>query len=169
MVILGIIGAFLVAFVLYITLRLKRRQSNGEDSGPYQGTVMHSDHPAAQITPFAEGNGRGAGHGPKFHHNPGEDMRIALRRPDGAWHFADSRTPFTPAGVSDIDVLPSPMSSSTSLASYSSRLPLKSKKSQEARTARDDFELSSPIVAPPPAYHEPCQDHFDETTGRPPT
>ncbi|PPQ86484.1 hypothetical protein CVT24_010254 [Panaeolus cyanescens] len=39
-------------------------------------------------------------------HTPGSDMRIALRRPDGAWHFADSRTPFTPVGVGEIDVLP---------------------------------------------------------------
>ena len=35
-------------------------------------------------------------------------MRIAIRRPDGAWHFADSRTPFTPVGVNELDVVPHP-------------------------------------------------------------
>jgi len=107
-------------------------------------------------------------------HHSGEDMRIALRRPDGAWHFTDSRTPFTPSGVGDIDVIPSPMSSSTSLMSFNSRLPLNHKKSQEAKSQKRDyhkgydpdldFELS-PTALPPPAYcqdREPCRDHFDE-------
>jgi len=94
-------------------------------------------------------------------------MRIAFRRPDGAWHFADSRTPFTPLGVNDIEVLPSPTSSSASLFYFNAKIP--SNKEREAKTARDlykghnpefDFEISS-IVPPPPAYHrESCSEHF---------
>jgi len=62
-VILGIIGSILVAYILFVTFRLKRRQSNGEDAGPYQGTVMHHDHPAAKITPFGAISGSS---GPRF-------------------------------------------------------------------------------------------------------
>ncbi|KAF8959921.1 hypothetical protein BDZ97DRAFT_1922529 [Flammula alnicola] len=156
-VILGIVGAFLIAYIIYITRRVNRRQSNGEISGPYQGTAMHQDHPAANITPFGAAGPHYGGQVPRFKHNPGEDMRIALRRPDGAWHFADSRTPFTPAGVTDIDVLPSPMSSSTSLFSFNSHLP--SSKEQEVRASREHYYNPAP---PPPAYYrEPCREHFD--------
>ncbi|KAF8161535.1 hypothetical protein B0H34DRAFT_383755 [Crassisporium funariophilum] len=173
-VVLGIVAACLIAFVIYITLRLKRRQSSGKAFGPYQGTVMHHEHPAAHITPFGAGGPHSGGRcRDSVQRPPGEDMRIAIRRPDGAWHFADSRTPFTPVGVKDIDVLPSPMSSSTSMFSFNSRLP--SNKELEAKAARDfhkgydsefDFAVSS-HVPPPPAYHrEPCKEQFD--AGQPP-
>lgn len=96
-------------------------------------------------------------------------MRIAIRRPDGAWHFTDSRTPFTPAGVSEIDVTPSPISSrsSVSLLSFHSSSRFPSNKAKEARAVRDlsnDFGFEvDPTAPPPPAYHrEPCQTHFDD-------
>ncbi|CAA7260347.1 unnamed protein product [Cyclocybe aegerita] len=166
-VILAIVATFLIAFIIWLTLRVKRRQSNGESSGPYQGTVMNQDHPASSITPFGAGGPHAGRKAPQFTHTPGEDMRIAVRRPDGAWHFADSRTPFTPTGVQDIDVLPSPMSSSVSLLSLLPHQPL-SKKAQEARSygkgydSDIDFEVRR-TVPPPPAYHrEPCGEHFDD-------
>lgn len=157
-VILGILAAFLISYVIYITVRLKRRQTSGDDLGPYQGTAMNQDHPAANITPFGSIGPNSGANFPRFKHNPGEDMRIAIRRPDGAWHFTDSRTPFTPAGVSEIDVAPSPISSrsSVSLLSHSSSRYL-SNKAKEARAARDlsdDFGFEvNPTVPPPPAYH----------------
>lgn len=148
-IILGIVGAFLMTYIIYITLHVKRRQDSGEVVGPYQGTlILNDDHPAARITPFG---GTAGGYGPRFKHKPGEDMRIAVRRPDGAWHFTDSRTPFTPSGVADLDVLPSPMSSSASLISFNSRFP---------STQPYNFQLSPP----PPIYHpEPCREHFDDS------
>jgi len=173
-VILGIVATLLIAYIVYITFHLKRRQSNGEDMGPYQGTLLHTDHPATHIIPFGAGGPHSGRTVPQYKHNPGEDMRIAIRRPDGAWHFADSRTPFTPAGVADIDILPSPMSSATSLISFNSRFP--STKAQEAQASRDrykgydphlDFE-PNPTVPPPPAYHrEHCRNHFDDTRSPP--
>lgn len=89
-------------------------------------------------------------------------MRIALRRPDGAWHFADSRTPFMPTGVNDIDVLPSPTSSSASLLSLNVKIP--SNKEREAMAARDLYKGHDPesvAIPPPPAYYrESCNQHF---------
>jgi hypothetical protein len=193
-VILGIVAAFLIAYIVYITIRLKRRQTSGQDLGPYQGTAMTQDHPAANITPFGSVGPHSGGNFPRFsaylltvfysllvaklfffvflcfsEHNPGEDMRIAIRRPDGAWHFTDSRTPFTPAGVSEIDVTPSPIStrSTASLLSFHSSSRFPSNKAIEVRTARDlsdDFGFRvDPTAPPPPAYHrEPCQPHFDD-------
>lgn len=159
---LGIVGVALIGFIIYITVRLKRRRPD-EASGPYKGTSVHHEHPAAQITPFGGGGPHSGRNVPQFKYTPGEDMRIAIRRPDGAWHFADSRTPFTPTGVNDIDVLPSPMSSSASLLSFNTKMP--SNKEQEFNDTRydpeSDFEIS-PIAPPPPAYHhESCHEHFD--------
>jgi len=106
-------------------------------------------------------------------HTPGEDMRIAIRRPDGAWHFTDSRTPFTPSGIHDL--VPSPISPSSpstlSLSSANSRLP--SRKAQEAKkeTLRQrydpdlDFEVHL-TIPPPPAYHP--EEHVEDKSGHSP-
>jgi hypothetical protein len=158
-IILGIVGAFLIAYIIYITLHVKRREGNGEVLGPFQGTLIQShDDPAAHITPFgAIGGGYGR---PRYKHKPGSDMRIAVRRPDGAWHFTDSRTPFTPSGVADLDVTPSPISSATSLISFNSRFP--STKAQEANNSREPHNFKP--SAPPLAYHpELCREHFDDS------
>ncbi|KAF8181849.1 hypothetical protein BJ912DRAFT_979345 [Pholiota molesta] len=160
-VVLVIVAAFLITYIMYITVRLKRRQENGEIHGPNQGTLIHDDdHPAANITPFGAVGPNAGGRVPRFKHNPGADMRIAIRRPDGAWHFTDSRTPFTPAGVKEIDVVPSPVSS---IASYSFSNPrlLPS----EIRASRYVHHEHAP---PPPVYfREPCVEHFDDHRGMP--
>ncbi|KAF8911685.1 hypothetical protein CPB84DRAFT_1762612 [Gymnopilus junonius] len=178
-IILGVVGAFLLYYIVHITLQVKRRQAmEAESTGPYQGTLIHSDdHPAAHITPFGSVAG---GSGPRFKHKPGEDMRIALRRPDGAWHFTDSRTPFTPVGVNDLDVAPSPISSATSLISFNSRFPpavSSLQKSNKAHNVNSSMSTSAsrlgsaydhtipPLQPPDPVYHrhgEPCRDHFDD-------
>jgi len=161
------LGIALIGFIIYMTVRLKRRRPD-EASGPYKGTLVHHEHPAAQITPFGGGGPYSGRNTPQFKYTPGEDMRIAFRRPDGAWHFADSRTPFTPTGVNDIDVLPSPLSSSASLFSFNTKM--SSNKEQDVKATQDlykgydpesDFEIT-PIAPPPPAYHrESCHEHFD--------
>lgn len=168
-VILGILATFLIAYIVYITIRLKRRQTSGENLGPYQGTAMHQDHPAANIVPFGAVGPHSGGKIPRFKHKPGEEMRIAIRRPDGAWHFTDSRTPFAPAGVSEIDVAPSPTGSySASLLSFNSSSHLPSSKAMALRDqpkyndADFGFEVN-PFTPPPPAYYrEPCRQHFDD-------
>lgn len=72
-------------------------------------------------------------------------MRIAYRRPDGAWLFADSRTPFTPLGVSDLENTPVPAVSTKSS-------PFSSQKELDAKL-EDPFASSyDPITPPPPAY-----------------
>lgn len=88
-------------------------------------------------------------------------MRIAFRRPDGAWHFADSRTPFTPAGVHEIDVLPSNTTSSTSLSS-SFHLKIPSNKERESIAARDLYKGCDPELGflhePTPPTYEWCDE-----------
>lgn len=152
-IVLGVVGALLVAGVIYATWRMKRRRSSENAdamesslvSAP-QGRSLDRSHPAARITPF----GSPEGETPRFKHTPGADMRIATRRPDGAWHFADPRTPFTPLGVSEIDVLPSPSSSIGTLP------PRVRTKEQEAKSSRDlhgyDRDHDVDINRPPPAY-----------------
>ncbi|KAG6864567.1 hypothetical protein C0991_008610 [Blastosporella zonata] len=44
-------------------------------------------------------------------HTPGSEMRVATRRPDGAWEFSDYPIPLSPSGASNTDVAPSPSSS----------------------------------------------------------
>lgn len=77
-------------------------------------------------------------------------MRIAFRKPDGAWHFGDSLTPFKPAGVNDIDFLPS-SSVTTSECSFS----LSSKDCDVKKAGyepEEGYGFSSTITFPPPAY-----------------
>ena len=54
--VLGVLGACLAGFVIYITLRLKKRKRPNESSGPYEGAVVQDGHLAAQITPFGAGS-----------------------------------------------------------------------------------------------------------------
>jgi hypothetical protein len=63
-IVLSFMAAILVAYVIYITLRTRRRQLHSEQTGPYQGTVLQGDHPAAEIAPF--GDSRFGSTGPKF-------------------------------------------------------------------------------------------------------
>ena len=84
-------------------------------------------------------------------------MRIAFRRPDGAWHFGDSLTPFTPAGVNDIDVL-RPPSTSTCESFNALR---KEKKAKVGHSLENGF-LIIPSAPSPPAYHpESHNEHVD--------
>ncbi|TCD63867.1 hypothetical protein EIP91_004882 [Steccherinum ochraceum] len=63
---------------------------------------------ASHVTPFYPFRGEG----PRFGHNPGENMRVAHRRADGGWDFTDTGSiratvmPFTDMGSSS--TCPSP-------------------------------------------------------------
>ncbi|RDB20783.1 hypothetical protein Hypma_012214 [Hypsizygus marmoreus] len=157
-IVLGILVFIVIGGIIFATIRMKRRRAaNAKAGADYyvsssHGTTLDRDHPAARITPF----GAPGGETPRFivlivsEHTPGSDMRIAIRRPDGAWHFADPRTPFTPSGVSEIDVLPSPSSSSS--IKFPRRVHAKeyeTKLSRELHMGYDDIEANPP----PPAYH----------------
>jgi len=182
--VLGIVALVLLAGIVFITLRVRRRGgSEGEKvTGPFHGTaLLDKDHPAAKIVPF----GTPGTEAHLFCHTPGRDMRLAIRRPDGAWDFTDPSQPFTPTGVSDI--CPSPMSSTTTLISSSkrhkgsvtARSTVQEYKEQESRAsqmirlgydARDhELEMGDMVLAhPPPAYgQEPTVGPY--VTYRPPS
>jgi hypothetical protein len=167
-VVLSIVGFLIISGVVYITYRQsrKRRRAGSIATGPYHGIVVDKDHPAAIVTPF----GSSAGEGPRFLHTPGSDMRIAVRRPDGAWQFSSPRSPFTPTGISEPSPLPSPAISSTYLPLGSPRpsLSVKSNKELEVEAQRqkakeerdkigygfgyDDPAFEGNLNPPPPAY-----------------
>lgn len=46
-----LVGIALIGFIIYITIRLKKRRSQ-EAFGPYEGTLVHPEDLAAQITPY---------------------------------------------------------------------------------------------------------------------
>ncbi|KAJ8697216.1 hypothetical protein PTI98_007014 [Pleurotus ostreatus] len=149
-VVLGIVAAILIAGIIYMTLRFRRKQSDSPDPskadhrpGPSYGTSLSSNHFAARITPFgALGAG---GEAPQFGeysylsasrhapivlapasaHRPGENMRVAIRRADGGWQFLDQRSPRSPGSFDVHDTpLPSPAPSATSFNTLSSSYPL---------------------------------------------
>lgn len=64
-IVLGIVAAFLITFIVYITLRVKRREVSGDTLDPH-GTVIHQDHPAAHITPFGAVGAQIGGRVPRF-------------------------------------------------------------------------------------------------------
>ncbi|KIL62519.1 hypothetical protein M378DRAFT_761688 [Amanita muscaria Koide BX008] len=75
---------------------------------PYR--PVDKSHVAARITPY----GSSTNLVPRFNHSPGNDMRIATRRPDGAWEFSTPGAAFNPTGVDEIEP---PASASTSMYS----------------------------------------------------
>ena len=51
-IVLVVVGSIvLIGSVIYITIRLKKRWSH-ETFGPYEGTLVHPEDLAAQITPY---------------------------------------------------------------------------------------------------------------------
>jgi hypothetical protein len=91
-------------------------------------------------------------------HIPGLNMRIATRDLDGSWQIADSRTPFTPSGVSELS--PSPSSSTFRLE----RTLLKEKeakaKSFSSSKGGGEFDMVPGLeYLPPPAYGYGYSDH----------
>lgn len=145
-VVLGIVGCLLIAGVVYATLRVKRKRSAPGDPDSFisssTGTKLDRTHPAARITPF----GAPGGETPRFKHTPGLGMRVAVRRPDGAWDFTDPQRPFTPSGLTEIDAVPSP-SSSVKPFLLNGR-----SKEQEYMFSRDAYERDYDLNPPPPAY-----------------
>lgn len=141
-ILLTVVGVLLIAGVVFMTLHMKRRRCpnnvNGANSftSPPLGRVLESSHPAARISPFGSP-------GPRFQHTPGSEMRIALRRPDGAWEFADPQTPFTSSGISAPEALHSP--STASMLSPKAR-----KKDYETYGYDRDYDFD--LSPPPPAY-----------------
>ncbi|KXN82439.1 hypothetical protein AN958_02558 [Leucoagaricus sp. SymC.cos] len=170
--VLGIVGLILLVGILILTLRVRRRQKSARNSvmQPFHGSaVLDKRHPAARIVPF----GTPGAEGHYYRHTPGKDMRIAIRRPDGAWDFTDPNQPFTPNGVTDI--VPSPVSSTATFSSISKRqqeappavnrgsAAILAYKEQESRAAQmirlgydaRDHDLAmgdGPLPYPPPAY-----------------
>ncbi|KAF7357438.1 hypothetical protein MSAN_01339800 [Mycena sanguinolenta] len=112
-----VIAVLVLVSVMLLTLHFRKKKISaaaqarkGREVRP--GEVVSRVHPAAlMITPA---NGEGT---PRFVHTAGTNMRVATRRPDGAWEFADSRAPFTPsiiADASDTASISHPPSRSTS-------------------------------------------------------
>ncbi|KAF9012733.1 hypothetical protein BDQ17DRAFT_1344528 [Cyathus striatus] len=134
-IILSVLGFLIISGVMYFTYRQsrRRRRAGSIAAGPYHGFVVDKDHPAAHVTPF----GAPGGEGPRFLHTPGSDMRLALRRPDGAWHFSSPRSPFTPTGISEPSPLPSPSISSPYLPLGSPRPSLSVKSNKELEVERE--------------------------------
>ncbi|KAF8883250.1 hypothetical protein BD779DRAFT_1540295 [Infundibulicybe gibba] len=152
--VLGIVCFLVLGVVVFAVLRLRRRRPSEHDSKSFTPSAIDLNHPASHITPF----GSPTVETPRFHHTPGSEMRIATRRADGAWLFADPQAPFTPSGVSDLES--SPASSYTALPSASSRTNLlKEKESKSAREIRKGYDRSDypEVELPPPAYgYEPA-------------
>ncbi|KAF8232487.1 hypothetical protein L208DRAFT_932081 [Tricholoma matsutake] len=162
-VVLVSVGILLFAGAIFLTIWLRKRRfsHDSRSSDPFSSTtnltlklsashgtqITDPFHLAARITPF----GSPGGETPRFKRSSSSPMRIANRLPSGAWHFADPRDPFAPAGVTDIDVLPSQPSSPTISAMATPYSRSRSRKEREANaliSTRDKTEA----VYPPPAY-----------------
>ncbi|KAF8622945.1 hypothetical protein AX15_006621 [Amanita polypyramis BW_CC] len=153
-----VVGLLAIGAATFFFLRWRSRRTGYDpEQRPRTSTAVDRSHVAARITPY----GSTSNLVPRFNHTPGADMRIATRRPDGAWEFSFPGSSFTPSGVREIE----PASSTSSVPSTPSSLeppksPAQLMKERESKAARlirkgyDDreFDEESP---PPPAYaHE---------------
>ncbi|KAJ7675920.1 hypothetical protein DFH06DRAFT_1318060 [Mycena polygramma] len=119
---IAVVVIVLVLLGLIMLLTFHFRRQNKRKLGATQarkgrevqaGEVVSRAHPAAlMITPE---NGKGT---PRFVHTPGTNMRIATRRSDGAWEFADPRAPFAPAIIADASDAAHTQSRSSSPANF---------------------------------------------------
>ncbi|KAL0955553.1 hypothetical protein HGRIS_001792 [Hohenbuehelia grisea] len=122
---LGVIGALLIALIIFLTARFRVGKTADDydveptktaDQGPGPGawaraarksmrirTITPPSPATSRITPFGSPVGERPPPRHAFTHRPGENMRIARRRSDGAWQFSDTRSPFSPSGVSELD------------------------------------------------------------------
>ncbi|KAJ7081588.1 hypothetical protein B0H15DRAFT_803586 [Mycena belliarum] len=96
-------SVLLLVAIMLLSFYLRRRTKQKASAAPARkgrevqpGETVSRPHPAALMITPAEGKGT-----PRFVHTPGTNMRIASRRPDGAWEFADPRAPFAPAIIAD--------------------------------------------------------------------
>ncbi|KAJ7727362.1 hypothetical protein B0H16DRAFT_257242 [Mycena metata] len=112
-IIIAIVAVLLLVSLMLFVLRFRRQTKKKFNGKEVQaGETVSRTHPAALMITPAEGKGT-----PRFVHTPGTNMRIASRRSDGAWEFADPRAPFTPAIIADAsDAASSRNSSALSLA-----------------------------------------------------
>lgn len=158
-IVLAVIGVLAIAGIVWYTMRLKNREKRPLSSGPFYGTsILDRNHPATRIIPFGAPS-----NAPSFDYRPGEDMRIAYRRPDGAWAFGDSSRPFTPTGVNDLVNTPMSASSSQSfmVSPASSRPPkdYEGKRDSERLAQKDGYLDHEPLTPPPPAYQRHAKDN----------
>ncbi|KDQ56444.1 hypothetical protein JAAARDRAFT_311867 [Jaapia argillacea MUCL 33604] len=152
---LGILGFFMIVGIVVFALRLRKKGAKQEDpQNPNwpprypRHTMVASQHPANQITPY----GSPVAETPRYSHHPGENMRIAQRRPDGGWDFIDPHGPLQIPNTQDHEPLPTP----------TIRTPLYS--NAEASSSNKEVAMSAGQVtsrgvddlgdgwAPPPAY-----------------
>jgi len=148
---LTVVAIIMVAAIAYFTARMRRVntvQDQSRETNVNKSTtnpvVLDLRHPASPITPFSM-------------REPGSKMRIASRRQDGAWDFADPETPFSPNGV--MDPLISPLSPSTPVRS-TIKAQVTEERTRECRKRETSNSHASGLEPPPPAY---CpEDRSDE-------
>jgi len=148
---LAIVVVLLLAILTYFTIRMRRPKADPDQSresnintSMLRNSILDPRHPASHITPYS------------MREPYRSKMRIALRRQDGAWDFADPESPFTPTGVAD--PVPSPVTPSTSMRStirvqFAPEHPKRSRRDVGSRNVRE-------LEPPPPAYRP--EDHSDE-------
>jgi len=103
----GVIAAVVVIMVVltigaavYLVLRWRGRRTGYDPERRARAPMaVEGNHVPASTSPY----GSTSNLVPHFHHVPGANMRIATRRPDGAWEFSNPGTPFKPLGVTEIE------------------------------------------------------------------
>jgi hypothetical protein len=136
---LTVLAVILLGGIFAFTWRMRRRAKAGLEGFhnlDSHSTVVGPRHLASRVTPF----------GTRDAHQPGKNMRVATRRPDGAWDFTVPETPINPfSGVNEVE--PEPVQRPRpSKASQASRPKLAALKSGAGYLDPDGVAL------PPPAY-----------------
>ncbi|KAK7023046.1 hypothetical protein R3P38DRAFT_2957225 [Favolaschia claudopus] len=116
-IVITIVAIVLLLAAMLVAFHFRRRSNKKQSStaaGVRKGREVQAGETVSRTHPSALmiSDGKGS---PRFVHTPGTNMRIATRRPDGAWEFADPRAPFTPALIAD-DAASSRYSSVASLS-----------------------------------------------------
>jgi len=154
---LALVAILMVAVIAYFSTRMRRANSQQDPSRQTNTTrdsaVFDIRHPASHITPFSMCQ-------PDSAPTRFNTMRIAVRRHDGAWDFADPEAPFTPTGVTDPLLSPvSPVSPSISVRS-TIKEKIAEARADRSRRRETTNSHTSGLEPPPPAYRP--EDHSNE-------
>ncbi|KAJ7205648.1 hypothetical protein C8J57DRAFT_369331 [Mycena rebaudengoi] len=158
-IIIAVVAAVVIVICLgMLAFHLRRQKKNKIRDVPARrgkevqaGEIVSRTHPAALMITPADGKGT-----PRFIHTPGTNMRIASRRSDGAWEFADPRAPFTPAIIADPSDLARPTSRNSAAVDSSDSMDPPPSRAPNTPYSHASYSYDSPVpgssnaLLPPP-------------------
>ncbi|TRM66398.1 hypothetical protein BD626DRAFT_546681 [Schizophyllum amplum] len=157
-VVLACFAALSVGGIWYWTRRRARLGRKDPEAARMHGRsgsiVLDKMHPAARITPFGASKDAST-ELPPFHHEPGANMRTAVRMENGTWEFFDvDPDPFAKGAQTPThSVAHMRLSRSPFASSFDEARPSPYAQSFDLRRSQSPSPIPTPLLSPLPSAH----------------